>query len=256
MMPIPWLALGLGALGSGAGMGLQHMFNRDAAADQNRMNMKMLKYQLEYDSPKNQMARFLEAGLNPNLVYGQGTPGNMGQPMKYPEIKPVNPEVSLGLGAQYQQLELMKSQTDLNKQKVNESGVKQQVMQAQAALFKANPLMKPEYVSALVTQLESVAAIKEQEATYLKTKVDGSGRPVLDRSVPQEIGYIKMDQELQILIKKFDLQNADQSIKAQVIQSKEFRNSIDEVAAKWATSAEITPQHIYQFIMLLLGKML
>jgi hypothetical protein len=34
--------------------------------------------QNEYNSPANQMKRFQEAGLNPNLIYGQGNPGNSG----------------------------------------------------------------------------------------------------------------------------------------------------------------------------------
>jgi hypothetical protein len=34
--------------------------------------------QNEYNSPKAQMSRFQEAGLNPNLIYGQGNSGNSG----------------------------------------------------------------------------------------------------------------------------------------------------------------------------------
>lgn len=41
---------------------------RDAIADWHRNN--------EYNSPKAQMQRYKEAGLNPQLIYGQGTPGN------------------------------------------------------------------------------------------------------------------------------------------------------------------------------------
>lgn len=45
----------------------QHTFNK---------NLEMWKLQNEYNSPKNQMSRLKEAGLNPNLMYGKGTPGN------------------------------------------------------------------------------------------------------------------------------------------------------------------------------------
>ena len=37
---------------------------------------KMWNMQNEYNKPINQMARFKEAGLNPNLIYGQGNAGN------------------------------------------------------------------------------------------------------------------------------------------------------------------------------------
>lgn len=62
--------------------------------DVNAANMKLAEYQYnkelemwnrqnEYNSPKAQMSRFSEAGLNPNLIYGQGTAGNATQIPRY-----------------------------------------------------------------------------------------------------------------------------------------------------------------------------
>jgi hypothetical protein len=45
----------------------QHSFNK---------NVEIWKMQNEYNSPKQQMARYNEAGLNPNLMYDKGTSGN------------------------------------------------------------------------------------------------------------------------------------------------------------------------------------
>lgn len=42
---------------------------------QNDYNLQMWNMQNQYNSPASQMARFKEAGLNPNLIYGQGQPG-------------------------------------------------------------------------------------------------------------------------------------------------------------------------------------
>lgn len=39
-------------------------------------NKEMWRIQNEYNSPQNQMNRFQQAGLNPNLIYGQGSAGN------------------------------------------------------------------------------------------------------------------------------------------------------------------------------------
>lgn len=44
---------------------------------QNQYNVDMWKMQADYNSPQSQMQRFAEAGLNPNLIYGQGSNGNM-----------------------------------------------------------------------------------------------------------------------------------------------------------------------------------
>jgi len=45
--------------------------------------------QNEYNSPAAQMRRFEEAGLNPNLVYGQGNSGNASS-LSTPDVVPVN----------------------------------------------------------------------------------------------------------------------------------------------------------------------
>lgn len=81
----------LGGLGSSA-------MNNNAVQDTNKTNMEIAKYQAqwqqqenekayqrslnmwnlqnEYNSPTQQMARIRAAGLNPNLVYGNGVTGN------------------------------------------------------------------------------------------------------------------------------------------------------------------------------------
>lgn len=64
---------GLGIISSG----LNYLFNKKLAAQQNQYNLDMWKMQADYNSPQAQMQRFSEAGLNPNLIYGQGSNGNM-----------------------------------------------------------------------------------------------------------------------------------------------------------------------------------
>lgn len=58
------------------GMALQHKYNKEMADIQNQYNIDMWNRQNEYNSPVQQMNRLKEAGLNPNLMYSQGTVGN------------------------------------------------------------------------------------------------------------------------------------------------------------------------------------
>lgn len=58
------------------GIALQAKYNKQLAAIQNQYNIDMWNRQNEYNSPQAQMQRFSEAGLNPNLIYGQGNSGN------------------------------------------------------------------------------------------------------------------------------------------------------------------------------------
>lgn len=82
-----------GALGSITGgdiLGLgSDIFNNYANAkaqrEANEANIRLWRMQAEYNKPKNQMARYQEAGLNPNLIYSQGNPGNM---TSFPTMQP------------------------------------------------------------------------------------------------------------------------------------------------------------------------
>lgn len=50
-------------------------------------SVEMWNQQNMYNSPQAQMQRYMEAGLNPHLIYGQGTPGNAVSP---PQYQPAN----------------------------------------------------------------------------------------------------------------------------------------------------------------------
>jgi hypothetical protein len=93
---------------------------------QGAMNMKLSSYQYSkdldmwnrmnvYNSPKEQMTRFQEAGLNPNLMYGQGTPGNSATMPKYqaPEINVSRtPFNSMQVMGAYQDTTMKQAQID------------------------------------------------------------------------------------------------------------------------------------------------
>lgn len=67
---------GANILGGFLGMGSQASANKanmELAKYQNEWNEYMWNKQNEYNTPKNQMARYLDAGLNPNLIYGSGS---------------------------------------------------------------------------------------------------------------------------------------------------------------------------------------
>lgn len=68
---------GLFQLGSSA---LNYKYQKQLAEQQNQFNLDMWRMNNEYNSPQAQMKRFEQAGLNPNLIYGQGTSGNSSSP--------------------------------------------------------------------------------------------------------------------------------------------------------------------------------
>lgn len=58
--------------------GLNYIFSKKFANQQNKMQLDWWNMQNEYNSPKNQIKRLVEAGLNPNLAYGQLSSSNAG----------------------------------------------------------------------------------------------------------------------------------------------------------------------------------
>ncbi|WGL31370.1 DNA pilot protein [Dipodfec virus UOA04_Rod_991] len=67
------IASGLGGLFGMTSQSSANAQNMELAQYQNEWNEKMWHMQNEYNTPKNQMARYMEAGLNPNLIYGSGS---------------------------------------------------------------------------------------------------------------------------------------------------------------------------------------
>lgn len=117
-----WFTSGAPSSSSLLNTGLQMYTNsqnrQNALSDQRALNA--------YNSPAQQMQRFKEAGLNPNLIYSQQ---NMGSPVRStdyvaPQIKETQLDVlgkSNQLKVQDQQLSNMKLQNDLIKAQVDKT---------------------------------------------------------------------------------------------------------------------------------------
>lgn len=71
----------------------QNKTNLQLAKEARDHDVRMWQMQNEYNTPAMQMQRLKEAGLNPNLMYGQGNTGNASSPQKAP-IPEVGNELS------------------------------------------------------------------------------------------------------------------------------------------------------------------
>ncbi len=130
---LPLIAAGASLAGSAINAGSQSRTNQsqlsysremydkqraDALADWNRQNA--------YNSPAAQMTRFKEAGLNPNLIYGQQSQSPVVRSSSVEGYSPRAPQVDLGnaaaMGLQglstYQDTQLKNVQTDLVKEQI------------------------------------------------------------------------------------------------------------------------------------------
>lgn len=74
---------------------LANRANKDLAQYSYEQQKQMIAEQNAYNSPAAQMARYQEAGLNPNLIYGQISSGNQSSIAKYESPTMQSPKVDL-----------------------------------------------------------------------------------------------------------------------------------------------------------------
>ncbi len=85
------LSAGLGMVGNVISTAMTNRANREMQREANEQNERLWREQMEYNSPASQMARFKQAGLNPNLAYGDN--GNAGAPPEYVSSRNQAPQV-------------------------------------------------------------------------------------------------------------------------------------------------------------------
>lgn len=258
-MPVPFIIPALltaaGWVASYLGQRKQAKENKNLAEFQANANERYLQMQQEYNSPSAQMARWQAAGMNPNLVYGQGNPGNQSAPLSYPDIGRTDYQSALAsLAPQLNQAIMTQSQVQALDAKTRQTYVVTQLNKLQQRVLERNPLLDAGAYNAIIDSLKSSAEIKASESYILDTKSVAMNRFTSDGVT--KVGEALIYKELELLEQRFKLGTLDQAIKAQVLQSKDFQNAILEVQKKWMTNAEVTPQHILQFIQLLLMKLL
>jgi ribosomal protein L25 (general stress protein Ctc) len=109
------LAAGIGAATNLIGGFFGNKSRKRESARQREWSESMWKRQNAYNTPANQMQRLRDAGLNPALMYGQGTMGNAEKALPYQQaqIESVGANVAQSAAAGAQ-ASLAKSQEKLN----------------------------------------------------------------------------------------------------------------------------------------------
>lgn len=241
------IAAGIALAGQLISQNRQEKANKGLANQQNAFNEKMLKEQLEYNTPANQMRRFQDAGLNPHLIYGQGSPGNQTAPLTAADIKPTDYQNLMGMVSTFNQTRLADSQVQAQNAATMQKHALAEVNRIQAKVLQKNPLLDDAGFKATIDGLKAAAALKEQQT---------SGQKIQNFVSEASSGHAvnKVFQEVKLLEQRFNLGQQDAAIKAEILKSKEFNNALLEVQKKFMEDGDITPGHILQFVQQLLLK--
>lgn len=245
----------------------QYKWNKRAAQDTNAMNRDNALWALEenkkiqneqrvYDSPENQMSRYKNAGLNPHLIYGSGSSAGSAFPISTQGIAPSRidaPSASYpDVAGSFLQAGQSLAGTQLSQQRTEESESRSALIDIQVDIAKTNPMLDPGVYKSLIASMSAVADAKASEAKtawMIREKTDGAN---WERYT---LGSKKMEAEVDALTQKLGLNDADLKIRNQIFESKEFENAIKEVQMKWIRDGELTSQHIWQGLMIILSRM-
>lgn len=133
-MPLGSLVKGIFDTANGV---LNNYYNRKAQSKQNDVQFQMWQMNNAYNSPVSVMQRLEEAGLNPNLVYGNG--GASYQATMPTAAKRAPSDFNIGSGfspVTFQQLENMEAQNDLISQQGKNAKVQEKILKNQNRIAK------------------------------------------------------------------------------------------------------------------------
>lgn len=253
------VAMGIASLASQwFGSRKQAKENKGLAEFQNDANARYLREQLEYDKPQNQMLRFQEAGLNPNLIYGQGSAGNQSSPQQSADIKPSDYQRMGEALPLINQTALANSQVQAQNAKTVHTYQLTQLAKIQASVLAANPALNEAGFNAMIDSLVATAESKRAEAniaTETANWFSGKKSMKIDGvEMHGPAGVLKMETELKLLEQRFRLGELDGKVKAEVINGKEFQNYILEMQQRFLKNGDINSQHVLDFVKLLMMK--
>lgn len=222
-MGFPLLAAGIGAAGSLLGNIFGNTGARRRQDRANKQNIKFWNMQNAYNSPTSQMERLREAGLNPNLIYGQGAKGATGQseriaPSKAPEFKISNPLQNI---TQFADVNVKKAQVDNLKAQTTNAEQETILKAAQTAGIgiktKRDKFGLNLDTALLNTSMQAATAnVRKMEAQSIQIELDNSIKSESKKAIVKDLYY--KGENAKATLKGTEFQNVLKELEVQLKQ--------------------------------------
>ena len=161
--------LGLNAVGSVVGGLIDNLFYRRNLDLQTKKQKELIDYQNEYNSPSAQMQRLLEAGLNPNLVYGSQAPagvsGNSSAPSGHAPESYNTADVGLAM-LQAREMQRMDAEKEVLASQAAKNNAEARFTNSQADRYNDLIDQQLHESEARVDKLASEIGVNESSAAY------------------------------------------------------------------------------------------
>ena len=226
---IPLIAAGASlassAINAGSQMGTnssQLSYSREMYDKQRADALADFNMQNEYNAPKQQMARFKEAGLNPNLIYGQMSNSPVVRSSSPQSYNPTAPQVDLGstanmaIGQYYDtqlktaQIDLVKAQADATMKEALIKAVTNEKLQKELPYVTQN--LEAQLSNTLLKNQSQDQQNRQMFPEQLK-QVKAQTQQVLASTNLTNEQKIKVSQEIQNLVRTGDIQEFEKKLK-------------------------------------------
>lgn len=151
---------------------LTNQANKQENEQTRAYNLKMWQMENEYNTPAAQMARYMQAGLNPNLMYGSGSAssGNAGSPSPASPVHYQAPDINLPSVAavlnQFQDYQNKEAQRKLIEQQTETEKNKTDITETNANT--ARFINRYNFTQAGNTNVSSIGPIQPGDPLWLK----------------------------------------------------------------------------------------
>lgn len=248
-MPFPWVPLAAGAFSLG-----QEIFNRSRAGyetspqkrawkDSVRNENQIFLRDSAYNSPEAQMKRYKDAGLNPNLIYGQGTPGNItgtavqanGNVQRADVLGSVMEKLMFNKEMELKDatIDQIKANTQLIQERTGSEDWKQTRQSQDFDYLNEN---YPEVLRKIKRENEIGDTTKESQIQS------------------SQAGAILLSHKIQTELYKQGLMNQDGSIKTEVLKGKELQNALMQLQKDFVADGDFNASHFWQAVLMLISK--
>lgn len=167
----------------------------DQTDKQYQRDIEQRDYQNTYNSPENQMERFKQAGLNPNLIYGKGTAGQQTSTVtaSKPEGRWTKRQLNFGdpldTIQKYQNYKKLRAETDLTSAATHTQNLKNQITEGTLATQINYEMERLRNLAAKTTNESQKRLYMEQMTELAKQKT----RVEIKRAEWRERGFTETD---------------------------------------------------------------
>lgn len=240
-----------------------------------KMAIDAFEREANYNSPAAQMARYEEAGLNPNLIYGQGTPGNVSA--SAPSATHAAPKLP-GSGAINMVNTLMQVAGFLKEMQVKDAQINS--LNVRSSQGEAGTLLSQERLKQIkdlfphqLTKLVNEVGMQPAQLDAMMLSMDKDKQAILNMILGRELtgenitraknlnelfpiqkegaklGNEKMNEVINNLIRSGGLMTKDADIKDQIKAKMELEKKLLEAQTKFASEGITNPQAFFQFLI-------